>query len=183
VKKVVLLGTIAFVVALGGATGVGIMLRHAPEEKTAPDSAREIEGDPTGESAPSAQPPDTASTAQESAAAVADEAESAPEQAQDLAVAVPEVEPTAEESTQAASQIPEATTEGTGGAEYRQLAKILASMKPKEAAGIMAYLTDEQAAGILRSLGVRDVAELLAAMPVERAAILSQQLIDQPKEE
>jgi hypothetical protein len=67
--------------------------------------------------------------------------------------------------------------------QYRQFAKIMASMKASQAAEIMAYLSDEQAEMILRALGVRQVAGLLAAMPVERAAILSKRLLDHPTEE
>ncbi len=68
-----------------------------------------------------------------------------------------------------------ASTESPAG--YRQVARVLSSMKPADAAKIAAYLTDDQVEGILGQLGVRQAAGLLTELPTERAAALSKRIM------
>jgi hypothetical protein len=67
--------------------------------------------------------------------------------------------------------------------EYKTLARILATMRPADAAKILAYLSDDEVEGILRSLRVRQIATLLSELPTERAAALGQRLVDTREEE
>ena len=62
-------------------------------------------------------------------------------------------------------------------AGYRQVARVLSSMKPTDAAKIAAYLTDDQVEGIIGQLGVRQAASLLTQLPTERAAALSKRIM------
>jgi len=65
---------------------------------------------------------------------------------------------------------------------YRQLAKILVNMKAVEAAKILEQLDDDQAVGLLRGMGARQAAAVLAKLPIDRAALLSKQLVDSSSE-
>ncbi len=68
-----------------------------------------------------------------------------------------------------------ASTDSPAG--YRQVARVLSSMKPTDAAKIAAYLTDDQVEGIIGQLGVRQAASLLTQLPTERAAALSKRIM------
>jgi flagellar motility protein MotE (MotC chaperone) len=59
----------------------------------------------------------------------------------------------------------------------RAIAKILAAMKPADAAKILAHLSDDQVEGILRASGVRQAGILLAQLTPERGAAMSRRLI------
>jgi hypothetical protein len=62
-------------------------------------------------------------------------------------------------------------------ARAKAVAKILASMKPKEAASIIAKLTDDEVELIVRQLNPKQVAALWAVVPEDRAAGLSRRLL------
>jgi hypothetical protein len=68
-----------------------------------------------------------------------------------------------------------ASTDSPAG--YRQVARVLAGMKPVDAAKIVAYLSDDQVEGILGQLGVRQAASLLSQLPTERAAALTRRIM------
>jgi hypothetical protein len=55
----------------------------------------------------------------------------------------------------------------------KQVGRILAQMKPADAAGILTFLGDDEVARILCHLGVRQAAALLEQIPAERAATLT----------
>ena len=46
-----------------------------------------------------------------------------------------------------------------------------------DAAKVLGYMSDEEVQGVLQQLGVRPAAGLLAALPKERAAVLSRRLL------
>ena len=48
---------------------------------------------------------------------------------------------------------------------FRNVAKILAGMKPKESAQILAHLSDDQVEGILRASAVRQASMFMAQLP------------------
>ncbi len=59
----------------------------------------------------------------------------------------------------------------------KSVAKVVASMKPKDAVGILGHLSDEEVERIVRQLNPKQVAALLAAFPQARAAGLSRKLL------
>jgi outer membrane biosynthesis protein TonB len=204
VKKYLVLGIVGFVAALAVATGARLLLGQGNEETATAEHAEVVAGDQIEQSAPPIPPPETAPITQPALAKAVDEPRPVPEPAADpvqdttvtqtpaptRAAETSIVEQTQEAATTLQVSAPEPAvgsaaddTERKTTPEYRQLGKILTNMKAKDAAQIMAYLSDEETLGILRSLGVREVASLLSAMPVERAATLSQQLLNQPEED
>jgi hypothetical protein len=69
-------------------------------------------------------------------------------------------------------------------AAYKQVARVLAAMKPPEAVKVLELLSDEEVEGILRAVGPRQAADFLSNFPRERAASLSRRLlVPKPKEE
>ena len=68
-------------------------------------------------------------------------------------------------------------TAAEGPAGYRQVARVLSSMKPADAAKIVAYLSDDQLEGIFGQLGVRQAASLMSQLPTERAAAMSRRIM------
>jgi hypothetical protein len=60
---------------------------------------------------------------------------------------------------------------------YAQLAKIFASMKTDDAVKVLAHMSDTEVEGVLRQMSVRTAADVLAALPQERAAVLSRRLL------
>lgn len=66
---------------------------------------------------------------------------------------------------------------------YKQVGSILMNMKPVDAAKVMAYLNDSQIEGLLRTMSPRNAATVLSQMPPERAAALSRRLLVPAKEE
>jgi hypothetical protein len=197
VKKPIVIGIAAFIVALAAATGLGMILRKAPDEAASSDRSHTAQEEQADAGGPFRLPPvvettmeqggspgaDSAGPQLEPITAPADPTDQGPDSADapagssSAATAIQESAPSGSED----GETP--TTAATVKPQYRQFAKIMASMKAARAAEIMAYLSDEQAEMILRSLGVRQVAELLAAMPVERAAALSKRLLEHPTEE
>jgi flagellar motility protein MotE (MotC chaperone) len=50
-------------------------------------------------------------------------------------------------------------------------------MKTSDAVKVLAFMSDDEVQGVLEQLGVRQAAGLLAALPKERAAVLSRRLL------
>lgn len=96
--------------------------------------------------------------------------------------AVPSAAPTAAAASaaRAAPAIPAraASDSALRNTTYRQLARIYSAMKPTEAAEVLSHIGDEDVVGILTKFGTRQAAQILGAMPRERAAGLSQRLLD-----
>ena len=65
---------------------------------------------------------------------------------------------------------------------FKQVGSILLNMKPVEAAKIVSYLNDDQVEGLLRSMTPRQAAGVLGQLPPERAAALSRRLLIPAKE-
>ncbi len=63
------------------------------------------------------------------------------------------------------------------GQAYKQVARVLSSMKPPEAAKVLALLSDAEVEGILRAVGPRQAADFLTNLPKDRAAALSRRLL------
>ncbi len=62
-------------------------------------------------------------------------------------------------------------------AAYKQVARVLAAMKPPQAAKVLSQLSDDEVEGILRAVGPRQAADFLANLSVERAGVLSRRLL------
>jgi len=62
-------------------------------------------------------------------------------------------------------------------AAFKQVARVLAAMKPPQAARVLSQLSDDEVEGILRSVGPRQAADFLTNLPVERAGVLSRRLL------
>ncbi|MEO8199710.1 MAG: hypothetical protein ABI679_04230 [Gemmatimonadota bacterium] len=60
---------------------------------------------------------------------------------------------------------------------FAQMARILAKMKPVEAQLILARLSDDQVERLIRQLSVRQAAAMLALLPADRAAALSRSML------
>ena len=159
--NVILIAVGAFVVGLGGSTAV-VVMRTPPHPATA------------------------AADSLAHAAAITDSLKAATPV--EPATAAHSTEPVGADSTAPAANVPmspqahagiDAQIASAGEPEgYRQVARILSSMKADDAAKIAAYLTDDQVEGILGQLGVRQSASLLTSLPTARAAALSRRIIE-----
>ena len=166
--KLLILGVIAFVVALAGGAGLGIAT--APKPKPKPATAVVAPGarsDSAAHAAPPAAPPAPTAVA----AAATPQA--------------PQVTPV-DDSTRVAAAIHQASEVAAalhGPAkpslpeDYSPIAKILTDMKPKQANEIVSHLSDDEVEGILRTVQPRSAAVLMAQMPATRAAEMSRRLM------
>lgn len=168
--KMLVIGLSSFVVALAASTAVVVMRAPPPPPRPAAASPASA---PRPAAAPAPAAADSAATPPASAARAAQAPDAAgdvgPQPAQTVSAA-----PAATPATIVVGPI-DRTTES-----YRQMARILGNMKPKDAVRIMAFMSDDQVEGILRSLGVRTAATLLAQFPTERAAVLGKRLMNPP---
>jgi hypothetical protein len=177
--KLVLFGGVAFVLGLGGSTGVLVM--RAPARPAGADSLAVAHVAP-------AEPAKAPAKSQPPAASAAHDTVAATHVLPDAAVhpAGPPVE------AQAAAERPRETVvrprevPGVGNfppanapdpESYKQVGNILMNMKAVEAAKILAYLSDAHVEGLLRSMSPRNAASLLSQLPSERAAALSKRLL------
>lgn len=153
--KTIVVGGGAFLLTLGLSTYLG--MQKAPADLPGPvpevstdsahvtsDSAHAL-ADPVGEPhAPSSEPP------------------------------VPQASSASPDPLAGALPITDApTTTAPQDPPEKQVGRILAQMKPADAAGILTFLGDEEVARILCHLGVRQAAALLEQIPAERAATLT----------
>lgn len=184
--RVVIMGVVAFLVSLGGTTGALVMkarkttaiaadsaAAHPDSTAARPDSAK-VKGEP-GEAHPVA-----GATHADSAAPLPD-----PKQhvASDSAAHAESTDSTGAATsslgTSPAGENARVSVDAPGGkgAAYKQLARIFSNMKTTDAAKVLAYMSDEEVQGVLQQLGVRPAAGLLAALPKERAAVLSRRML------
>ena len=165
--KLVLMAAGAFVIGLGGSTAAVVMtapVKIAPAAAATATHGAAPAGDTTATHAAGAahsatpatppQPPGESTIARNSLG-------------QDPHALAPLEAPAA--TARAASM--------ESAAGYRQVARVLSSMKPADAAKIAAFPTDDQVEGILGQLGVRQAASLLTQLPTERAALLSKRIM------
>ena len=156
--KLILMAVGAFVLGLGGSTAAVVMTAPAKHAAAADSSA--VHGAPVTA--------DSAATHTATAAPAA-------------VPATPPQPPSESTIAQGLAHEDSRTTASTASMEspagYRQVARVLSSMKPADAAKIAAFLTDDQVEGILGQLGVRQAASLLTQLPTERAASLSKRIM------
>jgi hypothetical protein len=178
--KLVIFGVVAFLIGVGGSTGVVVM--RTPVKLTAADSLG-VHADSTahgGHPVVTAAAPAAAAHADTSAKPAADAAHpvgpvTAVLAAQSAQISVVKPQENGVHEGRSA-EAPDAET-------YKSVGSILMNMKPVEAAKIVSYMTDEQVEGLLRSMSPRNAATVLAQLPSERAAALSKRLlIPAPKE-
>jgi len=192
--KPVIFGVLAFVLGLGGSTGV--MVLTTPVRLTAADSLAIARADTThgGHATPSGP---LAGATHAAPAPAPHAAAAAP--AATPAAAIPAGAPvTAALASTAASPAPVVThvpapapaatpvvarpTNAPDAESFKQVGSILLNMKPAEAAKIMSYLNDDQVEGLLRSMSPRQAAGVLAQLSPERGAVLSRRLLVPVKE-
>jgi len=174
--KLVIFGVIAFVIGVGGSTGVVVM--RAPQGLTAADSLA-AHADSTAHGAPptpavkAVAHPDSARKVAETVHPMGPVTAALAAQTAQVSVVRPPDNAVHEGRS---AELPDAET-------YKSVGTILMNMKPVEAAKIVGYMTDEQVEGLLRSMSPRNAATVLAQLPSERAANLSKRLlIPAPKE-
>lgn len=160
-KKAIIGAVLAFFVSLGGTT-VYLVKRYEPP--VIPVDTLAVKADSSHAESPHA---DTANTGPQ--AAVAHDS-AVP------AIAGAPVRLTAAVGPTAPSAGPTADPIAKAGA-YKQVARVLAAMKPPEAAKVIAFLSDDEVEGLLRSVGPRQAADFLTNIPKERAALLSRRLL------
>jgi hypothetical protein len=195
--RLVVIGVAAFLLSLGGTTGV-LVTRGKAAAKVAADSAK-AKSDSTEHG--SAAPRKPAVPAGKTAGGPALGAGMAVAKHEPLPSAGPAAEPLAEVPAadsahraaghQGADSLVapapsglQATSAGGRAAgapgadlSYRQLARIFSNMKTTDAVKVMAFMSDDEVQGVLEEVGVRQAAGLLAAFPKERAAALSRRLL------
>ena len=180
--KPVIFGVLAFVLGLGGSTGVGVLT--TPVRLTAADSLAIARADTTHAAHPAAAAPVAhaaakvaapAPTARESSGAASAGTPSTTALASTLGSQAPTV-----------THVPQAPEGGVhegrpanvpDADSYKQVGSILLNMKPAEAARIVTYLNDDQLEGLVRSMTPRQAAGVFGQLPPERAAALSRRLL------
>jgi hypothetical protein len=197
--RLVLMGLAAFLLSLGGTTGALVMKRRsasaADSTKVSADSAARVDSVGAHAAAPGAHA-DTGAVHPVAANAHADTshadsghgagAHAAAEPLQPdarltlphdsvsrAAAAAPDRVPT----DSSLSARPVRVAEPAAAASFRQLARIFSNMKTSDAVKVLAFMSDDEVQGVLEQLGVRQAAGLLAALPKERAAVLSRRLL------
>jgi flagellar motility protein MotE (MotC chaperone) len=172
--KIVIMGVVAFLVSLGGTTGALVMQARKAHPAVAADSvAHHDSAAVTKDSADArvaAEPHDTAGAAPLGDPAQAASHHDSVDQGAEAAAPADSVKTATPTQSVLAAKPP--------APSYKQLARIFANMKTTDAVKVLAYMSDEEVEGVLRQLGVRPAAGLLAALPKERAAVLSRRLLD-----
>jgi hypothetical protein len=171
-----MMGLVAFLVSLGGTTGALVM--KAPKILATPpdyaDSAR-VPADSIQPRLATREPhtdllllhPDSTRNVLPDSAAHGGDA-IAPG---GVGISAPGAGPAAAPAT------PPSAGAGDMDMAYKQLGRIFSNMKTTDAAKVLAYMSDAEAQRVLQQLGVRPAARLLAALPKERAAVLSRRML------
>lgn len=168
-SKALVFAALAFLVSAAATTGVMVKMHPPAVDSTA------------ARPAPAAHPDSTASP--DSAVAVAADSERAdsaagpaapPGQGSAGAAAGPAGSPAATPARQPAAPGPDPVAKA---AAYKQVARVLAAMKPPQAAKVLSQLSDEEVEGILRAVGPRQAADFLTNLSTERAGVLSRRLL------
>jgi hypothetical protein len=172
-KQIVLLAIVAFVCAVGGATWFSAWLMP-PKPRVAASAPGPIT---PGTAVPTTLPPKKPKPADTGKKAAARPATGA----RKPAPVAPGTDSAAKAKTAVDTSLakhPVLTVDSAAlvrGA--KSVAKVVASMKPKDAVGILGHLSDDEVERIVRQLNPKQVAALLAAFPQERAAGLSRKLL------
>jgi hypothetical protein len=159
-KKVILIAAAAFAVSTAGGVGGRILLAPARGGAAAtPEAAAD-------------GPPKLPKEAVKAAIAEASEIATAgdPETANPAASPKP--------SPPKAAPAHAARSADPAGMEFQEMARILSSMNPDEAAIFISHLDASQGLGILRSMTVRDAVVILGRLPDDRADALRKRLLD-----
>lgn len=152
--KLIVIGGGAFLLALGLSTYLGMQQAPADPTETVPGVAVDSAHAPAEDHAPADTVEEAASTPDHPPPAESRPPAPGPgDQTPAVPVAVP-------------AEVPQDPPE-------KQVGRILAQMKPADAAGILTFLGDDEVARILCHLGVRQAAALLEQIPAERAATLT----------
>lgn len=185
--KPVIFGVLAFVLGLGGSTGVGVLT--TPVRLTVADSLAIGRADTTRAAHPTAAAPVVHAAAKIASPAPA--GRESPEAASAGTPSTTAVASTLGSQAPAVTHVPQAPEGGVhegrpanapDAESYKQVGSILLNMKPAEAARIVTYLNDDQLEGLVRSMTPRQAAGVFGQLPPERAAALSRRLLVPAKE-
>ena len=166
--KLVIFGVIAFVVGIGAGTGVGIVTAPKPSPIAAADSTHATQDSTAAH--PSEAAVDAVPVAAGAALTPVTRADSSHEAGVIAPLAGAGEAARSSESVIGAPATPRPE-------DFRQVARILTSMKASDQAKIVGFLSDDLVEGIVRSLGPRQAAVLLSQIPAQRAATLSKRLL------
>jgi hypothetical protein len=185
-KKLLMAGALAFVVSLAMATGIAYKVRQQkPATVSADAHADSLRADSLRAGAPHAdsRPAAADSHATKGAAAVATAAGpnvdakapdghgvATPSSPGITAAKAPGAAPSPAAPTPAAPSVEQA-------AAFKQLGKILGSMKPDDAAKVLAFLSDAEVEGVLHQIGPKQAAGILTSLPSQRAGAISRRLL------
>lgn len=190
-KKVIIIGGCAFVIALIAGTVARVAVAPPPAEAPAvleAGAAGETHGKGEGAKASSPEEPHPKPSTHPTPAAEPKATDAIPSPADTEPVAEHGTTPKshdAKEETPAVRTTPGTSSPSmtTDPKELKLLARILTNMKPAEAAKVVRDLPDEQLEQLIVAMGPRQAASLLAQLPAERAANLSKLLLEPAKEE
>jgi hypothetical protein len=180
---------VAFVVGLAGGTGVGVMTAPKPAAVAAADSTKAGAGrGATGHEAGTAYDAAVASASGQAPVPVTSDSAGAHDAGYEAASGAHEAsDAPAEVGPVALQSLPRELVAGAtkthAPEDFQQVARILTTMKPTDAAKILAFLGDDHVEGIIRAVGPRQAAVLMVQIPAQRAALLSRRLIQNPTPE
>jgi hypothetical protein len=185
--KIVIFACLAFVVGVAGGTGFGVMNAPKPAAVAAGADSAKAGADADALASTDEHAPVDGAPASAGGAPMVVSDESAHPAAggaapSGFAGGAPGADPHAGVVAKALAEVA-ARGQAREPEDFKQVARILTSMKPTDAAKIMSFLDDELIEGIVRQLGPRPAAVLLVQLPPERAARLSKRLIQQPTAE
>jgi hypothetical protein len=162
VKQTVILGLVAFLAAIGGGTWFAAFLSPPARPAVTALTPRPIEPGPRFVP----PPPGRGKTADSSARKPAPKSGAAP------------VGQPARPDSAAARPAVRVVDSAALIRGAKSVAKVVASMKPKDAAGILDKLSDEEVERIVRQMNPKQIAALLTVFPQARAAGLSRKLLE-----
>lgn len=163
--KAIIFAAVAFLVSAAATTGVMVKLHVPAPDSLAPAAVAAVAGHQDSAATDTATAVVTDSVRHDpvTAAPAATPPAPAPRRADTVAAARPAPPPAPDPAALAAA--------------YKQVARVLAAMKPPQAARVLSQLSDDEVEGILRAVGPRQAADFLANLSVERAGVLSRRLL------
>lgn len=170
-KKALLFAILAFLGSAAAVTGVMVKL-HQPVVESTLARADSLPAGPVDSSHVSAHDSLVAGPAR---------GDSTVEPAANTPSGVPETRPV-QNGSPAAAPLPRRPVDPPPdplaiAAAYKQVARVLAAMKPPQAAEVLSHLSDDEVEGILRAVGPRQAADFLTNLSAERAGVLSRRLL------
>lgn len=150
--KTAVLGVAIFLLSLAAATALGVWLRPAA---TMPIGEEPVAAEIDLRVTDSLPPPEVAAVATA------------------MSEPAPVVEMPVVETPPPAPPPPAPAGQDSPASSARQVARIIAQMKPQEAGELLGFLSDDDAERILCHLGARQAAGVLGSLPAERAATLA----------